>query len=42
MNYKEMDLEKLNHLLNLQYSLDEIEAMTEVEIEEHLLNNNNK
>jgi len=37
MNYKEIELEKLNHLLNIGHSLDEIEAMSEVEIEEHMV-----
>jgi hypothetical protein len=35
MNYKEMELEKLNHLLSLGYTLPDIEKMSEVEVEEH-------
>lgn len=39
MRFEDMDLEKVQKLGQLCYSKEDIEKMTETEIEEHLLNN---
>lgn len=38
MRFEDMDLEKVQKLGQLCYSKEDIEKMTETEIEEHLLN----
>ena len=37
MDYKKIELEKLNHLLNIGKTIDEIESLFDVEIEELMM-----